>query len=455
MTYKLIGYFENWAQWRPGKGKFSPKDIDPLLFTHINYAFAFFGFETAKTEHDTGKLTGDYKVYPVESNDQDKLYPALQALKETNKGLKTSLSIGGWSFNDNTNPKIGQKTLGLFSKMVSNPEYRQQFIESAIGYARTHKFDGIDLDWEYPGVKDHGGNPADFENFPLLLKEFQAKKSGLLLTITPAAVNKGKASDDEYFGWLATGCAQHVDWFNVMCYDYHGAFPPNLGTGANAPLANDSDPNGTWCVAHTIEGYLKAKVPPDKIVLGMPTYGHTFKGVKGGQGKGFNQEYTGAGDAGPSTGAEGFLAYYEIQGGIDEGTLTEHWDDYTQTPYADNASGDFVSYDNEKSVGLKASYLVGKGLAGAMVWAIAEDHFHGGTYPLVKKIKTILDSEVPKPMPGCDYTIVSGDTLFKIAQSAYGEDQGNRWHEIYEANKDKIHDPKDLVPGTQIYIPKL
>jgi chitinase len=73
-------------------------------------------------------------------------------------------------------------------------------------------------------------------------------------------------------------CAQSFDWLNVMSYDYHGAFddPIKVGTGVNAPLLQDSTPNGPVSIKNTVEAYLQAGIPKDKIVLGMPTYGRSF-----------------------------------------------------------------------------------------------------------------------------------------------------------------------------------
>jgi PBP1b-binding outer membrane lipoprotein LpoB len=50
------------------------------------------------------------------------------------------------------------------------------------------------------------------------------------------------------------------------------------------------------------------------------------------------------------------------------------------------------------------------------------------------------------------YTIVSGDTLGKIAKHFYGN--ASKYTRIHEANKELIPDPNKIYPGQKIKIPR-
>ena len=49
------------------------------------------------------------------------------------------------------------------------------------------------------------------------------------------------------------------------------------------------------------------------------------------------------------------------------------------------------------------------------------------------------------------YTVVAGDTLSKIAKREYGS--AEKWHAIYEANRDKIKNPDLIHPGQVLTLP--
>lgn len=394
-------YYENWSQYRPptgGRAQFFPNLIDPTIITDLYYAFAFFGFVSKSIDPTNPHLTGDFSIQPVEWNDQSVLYPQVLALKTINPKLRVLLSLGGWSFNDPTDPNVGAYTSTLFSEMVSNSDNRKQFIDSAIAYAHQFGFDGIDIDWEYPGDQSRGGQNDDFANFVTFLEEcseaFHAATPPLLLTyasaaIVPTGVPASYHSEpSKYFQWLAE-CALHLDRLNVMAYDYHGAFDQPKITGVNAPLNQDTNPQSTFFIAETLNNYLQNGVPPNKIVLGMPTYGHSYAGVVGlnSNDSGPGKPFTSAGPAGLSTGSPGLLAYFEIADMTTTSQLAFGTDTPTSTAYGYNLStAEWVSFDTPDTIALKTQLAKEKQLLGVMLWAIDDDEYQWSPkYPIVRK----------------------------------------------------------------------
>jgi nucleoid-associated protein YgaU len=51
------------------------------------------------------------------------------------------------------------------------------------------------------------------------------------------------------------------------------------------------------------------------------------------------------------------------------------------------------------------------------------------------------------------YTVKAGDSLSKIARQRYGD--GNKWHAIFDANRDTIKNPDLIHPGQVLRIPPL
>jgi len=151
---KVIAYYTNWAQYRTisiggWSCRYTPDEIDPMAQDIINYAFTIFG--------------EDYKVKEFEWND-DVMIPKVIAKKAQNPKLLVFFSIGGWNFN------FLQPTKHLFGAMARSPANRRVFIQSCIDFANKYGFDGIDVDWEYPGNPELGGQPDDKVNFTTLLQ---------------------------------------------------------------------------------------------------------------------------------------------------------------------------------------------------------------------------------------------------------------------------------------------
>ena len=168
-----------------------PEDINPHAFTHLHYvshvALAnLIPWSLNERSHNSfqafGFITHDFHLGNSIPEDPV-LIPRFNALKKKNPKLKTLWSIGGWAFND---PFLGTQT--LFSDMVTSAKNRETFIKDILFRIPHLGFDGIDLDWEYPGTERYG-RETDKENYVVFLKELREAitRSNLKIIVTITA----------------------------------------------------------------------------------------------------------------------------------------------------------------------------------------------------------------------------------------------------------------------------
>ncbi|XP_012260741.1 probable chitinase 10 [Athalia rosae] len=364
-----ICYLTNWSHKRPGAGKFLPEDIDATLCTHVIYAFA-----TLK----------NHLLTEGSEKDAD-MYERLIALREKNPDIKILLAIGGWAFGSTP-----------FKELTSNMFRMNQFVYEAIDFLRDYKFDGLDVDWEYPRGADDRSAYVNLLKELRLAFEGEATSSGqpkLLLTAAVPASFEAIAA-----GYDVPEISKYLDFINVMTYDFHGQWERQVGH--NSPLYSLDSATSyqkKLTVDYSAREWVKQGAPKEKLMIGMPTYGRSFKLVDK------NKFDIGApasegGSPGDFTNEAGFLSYYEVCTFLNEDNTTLVWDSEQQVPFA-YRDDQWVGFDDERSLMNKMSWLKEEGFGGIMVWSVDMDDFKGtcgtGKYPLIKAMKKeLLDYSV-------------------------------------------------------------
>ena len=336
------------------------------------------------------------------------------ALRDKNPNLKVLFSVG-FATGSYHGP-WGKEDLScsLFSDMAQTRERRAMFIQSAVHFLNYFGLDGIDLKWEFPAYDwkhDVPTDPLDKEHFSLLMSEmgeaFKKHDPPYLLTFS-AAADPYKADNAYYLDEVHP----HVDWINVMTYNYHGAWE-NL-TGIDQPLygkwEESLSPFDQYNIHDSIQYYIEGGVPPEKLVLGVHTKGKAWVLQENATSENCPGHDCPAdiycSTEGPApkmtySSQEGSMFYFEVlqfffNDTIPDAELPTHWPDLKPglehwTIY-DSKNGNqdgcymapfayqnrfWISYEDENSADLKARYANHYGPKGTFVSSLDADNSRG------------------------------------------------------------------------------
>ncbi|GAB2952527.1 hypothetical protein GCM10023080_008930 [Streptomyces pseudoechinosporeus] len=365
-----LGYFIEWGVY--GRN-YNVRNLvtsgSAAKVTHINYAFgnvvdgkcaigdSWADYEMPITAGNSVSGKADAADQPLKGN-----FNQLRQLKAKYPHIKILWSFGGWSWS------------GGFTQAAKDPAAFAQSCHDLVEDPRwADVFDGIDIDWEYPNACGLTCDTSDATAYADMMRALRTEfGSKYLVTaaVTADASPGGKIEAADY-----AGAARYLNWYNVMTYDFFGAWAANGPTAPHSALTPyNGIPQKGFTSAEAIAKYKSLGVPAKKLLLGIGFYGRGWTGV------------TQSAPGGTATGAA-------------PGTYEAGFEDYkvlkTSCPATGTAGGtayahcgsDWWSYDTPATILGKMSWAKKQGLGGAFFWEFSGDTSNG---ELVKAINNGL-----------------------------------------------------------------
>ncbi|MET7385279.1 glycoside hydrolase family 18 chitinase [Streptomyces sp. NPDC005529] len=355
-----LGYFTEWGIY--GRN-YNVKNLvtsgSAAKITHINYAFgnvtggkcaigdSYADYDKAFTADQSVSGVADTWDQPLRGN-----FNQLRELKAKYPNLKVLWSFGGWTWS------------GGFGEAAKNPAAFAQSCYDLVEDPRwADVFDGIDIDWEYPnacGLTCDTSGAAAYKNVMQALRAKFGTNNLVTAATTADGTSGGKVDAADY-----AGAAQYVDWYNVMTYDFFGAFDADGPTAPHSPLTSYSGiPQAGFTTADAIAKFKSKGVPASKLLIGIGFYGRGWTGV--------TQDAPGGTATGPAPGTyePGNEDYKVLKTSCPvTGTIAG-------TAYA-HCGSNWWSYDTPSTIAGKMSWAKTQGLGGAFFWEFSGDTSNG------------------------------------------------------------------------------
>ncbi|MFJ3825798.1 glycosyl hydrolase family 18 protein [Streptomyces nodosus] len=355
-----LGYFTEWGIY--GRN-YNVKNLvtsgSAAKITHINYAFgnvtggkcaigdSYADYDKAFTAAESVSGVADTWDQPLRGN-----FNQLRELKAKYPNIKVLWSFGGWTWS------------GGFADAAKNPTAFAQSCYDLVKDSRwADVFDGIDIDWEYPnacGLTCDSSGPAALKNVASALRAKFGSSALVTAAVTADGTSGGKIDAADY-----GGAAQYLNWYNVMTYDFFGAWDAQGPTAPHSPLTSYSGiPQAGFTTADAIAKYKAAGVPANKLLIGIGFYGRGWTGV--------TQDAPGGKATGAASGTyeQGIEDYKVLKTSCPAtGTIAG-------TAYA-HCGSNWWSYDTPGTIATKMAWAKNQGLGGAFFWEFSGDTSNG------------------------------------------------------------------------------
>jgi chitinase len=264
----------------------------------------------------------------------------------------------------------------LFVVIDADPALRATFAQNIANFAIAHGYDGVDFDNEVPYSQEQA------DNFTQLVANVRA-----LLPAGQYLISAAVSSSPGGYGiYDFPGLTPLLDFYNVMTYDFHGAWTNH--SGHNSPLyLSPLDPGQEGSLdTSTREFTTTYAIPAEQINLGTAFYGYAFD-VEGLWT--FCSGHSLCGNQGAPT-----VTYAQAEQLMKAGGWSENWDDLADAPYLLNPNFPtfgFITYDNPTSTSEKVKYALAQHhLGGVFMWELSQD-YDGTGQPLLNAMSSALN----------------------------------------------------------------
>ncbi|KAL0929845.1 Killer toxin subunits alpha/beta 6 [Colletotrichum truncatum] len=383
--FRKIGYFEAWNFNRPCLNM-HVLDID-RSYTHVHFAF--------------GEISTDYQV--VIPDDQREQWDAFVGATDFPKKI---LAFGGWAFsNEGPNARL--------LRDVVSPANRGAFSDRVVKFAVDNNLSGLDFDWEYPGATDIEGSPPgseeDGENYYQFLKLVREKlpKGKSLSIAAPASYWYLK-------GFPIEKMAEVLDYIVYMTYDFHGQWDVgNEWSMPGCPAGNCLRSHVNSTTTHdALVMITKAGVKSHKIVVGVSSYGRSFK-MSSSTCRGPMCTFLGKRNESPAkkgrcTDTAGYISDFEIAEIIKKGGAIKSWyDAESDSDYLVYDQVEWVAYMSKVTKSRRQRDYMKLNFGGTSDWAIDLQGEGSGKYsngtgrPVYLDPKVYDDGQGAKCQPPC------------------------------------------------------